>query len=290
MTDTIGIIGLGLVGMATAERLLASGMRVIGYDPVTERNDLLTQNGGVAVDAATIWRQADPVIAAVFDTGQVADIIEQAPENTGKRLVVFSTCDPDKMAGLDSRAQAKGITLIEAPLSGTSRQLARGEAVFMVGGDATMAAGLAGIFAVLGRSHHHVGGLGNGNRAKLAINLILGLNRAALAEGLVFAEQIGLAPAEFLELARGSAAASQVMDIKGPLMVARDFEPQGRVSQSAKDFSLIRDAALARGQRLPFTELYLTMMQDCMDHGEADLDNAAIIKALARARSDITPS
>jgi len=290
VTDTIGIIGLGLVGMAAAERLLASGMRVIGYDPVSERNDLLAQNGGAAVDAATIWKEADPVIAAVFDTEQVADIIEQAPENTGKRLVVFSTCDPDKMADLGARAEAKGITLIEAPLSGTSRQLAKGEAVFLVGGDATVAEGLTGIFAVLGRSHHHVGGLGNGNRTKLAINLILGLNRAALAEGLVFAEQIGLAPAEFLQLARRSAAASDVMDSKGPLMVARDFAPQGRISQSAKDFNLMRHAARARGQRLPFAELYLAMMQDCMDHGEADLDNAAIIKALARARSDNTSS
>jgi 3-hydroxyisobutyrate dehydrogenase-like beta-hydroxyacid dehydrogenase len=276
--------------MAAAERLVTSGMRVIGHDPVAERNDLLAQNGGVPADAATIWMDADPVIAAVFDTGQVADIVRQAPEKTGKRLVVFSTCDPDQMADLGARAQAKGITLIEAPLSGTSRQLARGEAVFLIGGDATAAAGLAGIFAILGQSHHHVGGLGDGNRTKLAINLILGLNRAALAEGLVFAEQIGLAPEKFLELARGSAAASQVMDIKGPLMVARDFAPQGRISQSAKDFNLMRDAALARGQRLPFTELYLTMMQDCMDHGEADLDNAAIIKALARARSDIVPS
>ncbi len=117
--------------------------------------------------------------------------------------------------------------------------------------------------------------------------LKFGTGIAALAEGLVFAEQIGLAPAEFLELARGSAAASKVMDIKGPLMVARDFVPQGRVSQSAKDFNLMRDAALACGQRLPFTDLYLTMMQDCIDHGEADLDNAAIIKALARARSQL---
>lgn len=290
MTDTVGIIGLGLVGMAAAERLLASGMRVIGYDPVSERNALLAQNGGVSVDAATIWMDADPVIAAVFDTEQVADIIEQAPENTGKRLVVFSTCDPDRMADLGAQAQEKGIEFVEAPLSGTSRQLAKGEAVFLVGGDAATAAGLTGIFTILGQVHHHVGGLGNGNRTKLAINLILGLNRAALAEGLVFAEQIGLAPAEFLELARGSAAASKVMDSKGPLMVAGEFAPQGRISQSAKDFNLMRNAALACGQRLPFAELYLTLMQDCIDHGEADLDNAAIIKALARARSDITPS
>jgi 3-hydroxyisobutyrate dehydrogenase-like beta-hydroxyacid dehydrogenase len=193
------------------------------------------------------------------------------------------------MAGLGARAEAKGIAFVEAPLSGTSGQLAKGEAVFLVGGDAAAAAGLAGLFSVLGRSHHHIGGLGDATRAKLAINLILGLNRAALAEGLVFAERIGLAPEKFLDLARQSAAASQVMDIKGPLMVARNFAPQGRISQSAKDFSLMRDTALAHSQRLPFAELYLAMMQDCIDHDEADLDNAAIIKALARARSDSTP-
>jgi 3-hydroxyisobutyrate dehydrogenase-like beta-hydroxyacid dehydrogenase len=290
VTDTIGIFGLGLVGLAAAERLLAGGMRVIGYDPVPQRNNLLAQAGGVAADTAAIWMQADPVIAAVFDTEQVADIIEQASENTGKRLVVFSTCDPNRMADLGGQAEAKSIKLIEAPLSGTSRQLACGDAVFLVGGDAPTIAGLSRIFAILGRAHHHVGELGDGNRTKLAINLILGLNRAALAEGLVFAEQIGLAPAQFLELARGSAAASKVMDSKGPLMVAGEFAPQGRVSQSVKDFNLMRDAALACGQQLPFAELYLTLMQDCIDHGEADLDNAAIIKALARARSDITPS
>ncbi len=290
MTETIGIIGLGLVGMAAAERLVASGMRVIGYDPVCQRNELLVQNGGESVDAATIWLQADPVIAAVFNTDQVADVIEQAPQSTGKRLVVFSTCDPDRMAELGERARAKTIRLVEAPLSGTSRQLAGGEAVFLLGGEATTIAGLSGLFDILGRSHHHVGGLGNGNRTKLAINLILGLNRAALAEGLIFAEQIGLAPEQFLGLARRSAAASDVMDSKGPLMVARDFVPQGRISQSAKDFTLIREAALDRGLRLPFAELYLAMMRDCMDHGEADLDNAAIIKALARAGSDDTPT
>ncbi len=285
MSDTVGIIGLGLVGMAAAERLVAHGMAVFGHDPAPERADLLAQIGGVPADAAAIWRDADPVIAAVFDTDQVADVIEQAPEKTSKRLVVFSTCDPDRMADLGARAAAKGITLVEAPLSGTSRQLAQGEAVFLVGGDASAAAGLAGLFAVLGRSHHHVGGLGDATRTKLAINLILGLNRAALAEGLVFAERIGLAPEKVLDLARNSAAASQVMDTKGPLMVAGEFAPQGRISQSAKDFGLMRDTALARGQRLPFAELYLAMMQDCIDHGEADLDNAAIIKALARARS-----
>jgi len=89
----------------------------------------------------------------------------------------------------------------------------------------------------------HIGKIGDGGRAKLAINLILGLNRLALAEGLVFASRLGLDPTVFLEVARASAAASQVMDTKGPKMVAGDFSPEGRVRQTLKDAHLMLDQA-----------------------------------------------
>ncbi|HEX2257023.1 MAG TPA: NAD-binding protein, partial [Afifellaceae bacterium] len=92
-----------------------------------------------------------------------------------------------------------------------------------------------------------MGAPGAGGRTKLAVNLILGLNRAALAEGLVFAERLGLSPARFLEVARRSAAYSQVMDIKGGKMIAGDFTPQGRIAQSLKDFTLILESAAAAG-------------------------------------------
>ena len=94
----------------------------------------------------------------------------------------------------------------------------------------------------------HVGKIGDGGRAKLAVNLILGLNRLALAEGLVFAERLGLDPAAFLEVARGSASYSQVMETKGPKMVRGDFSPEGRVKQTLKDCHLMLDQAAAVGQ------------------------------------------
>ena len=281
MTDHFGIFGLGLIGSALAGRLLAAGHTVTGYDPDPARGADLAQAGGSPGTPADVW-QAPTVLAAVFDTDQLAQVIEDAPQCDGTRLLAFSTCDPDRMAGLGDRAAAKGITLIEAPISGTSRQLAQGTAVLLIGGDAATAHDLAPVFATLAHAHTHVGALGNGNRAKLAINLVLGLNRAALAEGLLFAERIGLDPGDFLALAQGSAAASQVMGTKGPLMVARDFAPQGRISQSAKDFALIGEAACAVGLTLPFTETYRAMMADCIDEGQGDLDNAAIILAVAR--------
>jgi len=285
MNERIGILGLGLIGMALAGRLLASGRPVLGHDPDPDRMRTLTGAGGQSVSADQVWAGADLVISAVFDTDQLQDVIAAAPENTGKRLMTVSTCDPARVPGLGARAAAKGLELVEAPLSGTSQQLADGDAVFLIGADAATVRDLGPLFEILGKAHHHVGGLGTGNCAKLAINLVLGLNRAAVAQGLVFARQMGMDPARFLELARGSAAASQVMDIKGPLMVEQSFAPQGRIAQSAKDFKLILQAANSSGLRLPFAETYAAMMQDCIDHGEIDLDNSAVFKALDRARA-----
>jgi len=128
--------------------------------------------------------------------------------------------------------------------------------------------------------------VGNGSRAKLAVNLILGLNRAALAEGLVFAQRLGLERDAFLDVARGSAAYSQVMDIKGPLMARREFRnPQSRVDQSLKDFHLMLKQAGEAGQELPFATVYARMLEDCVHNGESEWDNAAIAEAIARRRT-----
>jgi 3-hydroxyisobutyrate dehydrogenase-like beta-hydroxyacid dehydrogenase len=130
---------------------------------------------------------------------------------------------------------------------------------------------------------YYLGDAGNGSRAKLAVNLILGLNRAAIAEGLVFAERLGLDRAAFLDVARGSAAYSQVMDVKGALMARREYrKPQSRVDQSLKDFRLMLEQAQALRQELPFASLYARMLEDCMRHGEGEWDNAAIAEAIAR--------
>jgi 3-hydroxyisobutyrate dehydrogenase-like beta-hydroxyacid dehydrogenase len=126
--------------------------------------------------------------------------------------------------------------------------------------------------------------VGQGNRAKLAINLVLGLNRAALAEGLVFAKALGLEPAGFLDLLQNSAAQSAVMPSKGKLMVARDFRPLGRIAQSAKDFTLIREQAAKAGQHLPFAETYQAMVDAGVEAGEGDLDNSGILLAIERSR------
>ena len=111
------------------------------------------------------------------------------------------------------------------------------------------------------------------------------MNRAALAEGLVFAQKLGLDPGAFLSVARESAAQSQVMDIKGPKMVSGDFTPHGFITQTRKDFSLMLEYARALGQELPFAKVYAELLDGCMAAGEGQWDNAAILAAIARRRA-----
>lgn len=282
MVRTVGIFGLGLIGMALASRLLDAGHRLLGFDVDPARGALLRDKGGVPSDPAGLW-QSDILLSAVFSTDQLAEIIRDAPEGTGRVLVTMSTCDPDEVAALEATARAKGITLVEAPISGTSKQVAQGTALLLLGGDPAGLDAFEQIADAISPNRERVGAIGDGNRTKLAINCVLGLNRAAIAEGLVFAGALGLDPATFLDTALRSAARSDVMAAKGPLMVARDFTPLGRISQSKKDFALIRDMAARNGfGKLPMVTRYLEMMEDSEAAGEGGLDNSAVLRAVER--------
>lgn len=282
MGEPVGLFGLGLIGMALAERLRAAGHPVLGTDPAAARMALLAEHGGTPSTPEEVFA-APIVLSAVFDGPQLGAIIEAAPPGTGALLVSMSTCDPYEMAPLAARAAAKDITLVEACISGTSKALREGTVTLLLGGDNAALDRLEPLLPALAARHFRVGAIGDGNRAKLAINLVLGLNRAALAEGLVFAEAIGLDPSAFLHVAQNSAAASAVMGQKGEAMIARDFTPLGRIAQSHKDFSLIEATAAGKGlSALPFAATYLAMMADCLAAGEADHDNAAILNAIER--------
>ena len=134
------------------------------------------------------------------------------------------------------------------------------------------------------RVRFHVGRPGDGGRAKLAVNLILGLNRVALAEGLVFADALGLDPQAFLEIARGSAAYSQVMDTKGAKMAASDFAPEGRARQTLKDVHLMLDQAARCGQDAAAARSASEILAACVAAGEGDLDNSVVINEIRRRR------
>src|SRR5215831_588262 len=280
-----GLIGVGLMGEVYARRLIAAGFGVIGFDIDPARNERIAQIGGRTGTLTDIARQCDPIVVAVFSTDQVEEVLERAllPAAAGKIVICTSTCDPNRIAALGARV-ARAIRFLETPVSGTSAQVRQGDGVGLIGGDVATAQIAAPVLEALFPKRFHIGEIGDGGRAKLAINLILGLNRLALAEGLVFATRLGLDPAAFLEVARASAAASQVMDTKGSKMVAGDFTPEGRVRQTLKDTNLMRDQARAIGQELPLLEIHAAVLEACVGRGEGEKDNSIVIKEIRRRK------
>lgn len=284
----VAIVGLGLMGEVYAKRLLDAGIPVVGFDIDPARRAQLNEIGGRAVNSiAELAAPARCIIIAVFNTDQVADVIENhllpaLGDGSNKIVLCMSTCDPDQVAALAARVMPRGIRYLDVPVSGTSDQVRRGDGVALIGGDSAIAGEVTDVFDALFARRFHVGKIGDGGRAKLAVNLILGLNRLALAEGLVFAERLGLDPAAFLDVARGSASYSQVMETKGPKMVSGDFSPEGRAKQTLKDVQLMLGQAAGVGQKLAMLEVHAAVLEACVRAGEADLDNSVIIEEVRR--------
>lgn len=288
--EPVAIVGLGLMGEVYARRLLEAGFAVVGYDVEPARRRQLDAIGGRSIESiAELAQRSRCVLLAVFNTDQVEDVVDNyLLPSLGKGshpiVVCMSTCDPDRIAALGARATSRGLRFLDLPVSGTSEQVRQGDGVGLIGGDPMIAKEIEPVLQALFARTFHIGRIGDGGRAKLAVNLILGLNRLALAEGLVFAERLGLDPAAFLAVARGSAACSQVMDTKGPKMVRGDFTPEGRARQSLKDAYIMREQGRVATQRLPMLDIHIDVLESCVAQGEGDLDNSVVIKEVRRRR------
>jgi 3-hydroxyisobutyrate dehydrogenase-like beta-hydroxyacid dehydrogenase len=286
--NRVGVIGIGLLGQAFVQRLRGAGFDIMGFDVDAAKNAKLAELGGCATASiADLARRCDPIVLAVFSTDQVEDVVEREllpalGNGSGKVVLCASTCDPDRLAALGERVATRGLRLLETPVSGASGQVSRGEGVGLIGGEGDVVRAVEPILRALFASYFHIGKVGDAGRAKLAVNLILGLNRLALAEGLVFAERLGLDPEAFLKVVRRSAASSQVMDIKGSKMVRGEFVAEGRITQHLKDVHLMLEQAERVRQRLPLLEIHADVLDACVRQGEGDLDNSAVIKEIRR--------
>ena len=290
MTSNIGLIGLGLVGTAIAERLLTEHFDVIGFDIETAKCEQLEKLGAKAVDnPAQVAEQTDRLILSLPNTEIVLKVVEgpggilEAGKPPGY-IIDTTTGDPEETTALAQRLKEKDIYFLDAPFSGSSRQVRDKEITFMVGGEKDAYEKCMDIFKTLGAEVFYQGASGNGSRAKLASNLILGLNRLALAEGLVFAGKLGLDPKVFLELLKVTPAYSAAMDVKGKKMLNRDFTPQARLSQHYKDVSIILKYSEKLGQELPLSKVHLDVLKKAIEAGDGDLDNSAVIREIERIK------
>lgn len=290
----VGVVGLGLVGTALAKRLKAAGYQCIGFDVRPEAMRVFEAAGFKAsASVGCMLNLTNTLVLAVFDTSGVLAVVEQILQQRKIQvqttpsvitLIDCSTGDPVKLAELAQQLTDEGIQFIEAPLSGSSVQIENGQATLLLGGEIQHIESVKPLLNALATSQVHVGGAGMAAKAKLATNLVLGLNRAALAEGMVFAQTLGIQPETFLQLVLNTPARSEAALVKGDMMVKEEFEPQSRIRQHLKDVELMLDMADLGSQNLPLSQAHAQLMRNAIAQGDGELDNAAIIRQIRREK------
>jgi 3-hydroxyisobutyrate dehydrogenase-like beta-hydroxyacid dehydrogenase len=274
----VGLIGLGLMGMAIADRLLEHGYSVHLWNRTREKAQGLIDRGAIWCDNPI--SECDRVIISLFSSDIVAEVLESMSVGlrVGQTLIDTTTGEPEDAIRFAKRCEQMGVQYLDAPISGSSEQTRRGEAMVMVGGSDVSFHSCSDLWPILGKMVFHTGASGSAAKMKLITNLVLGLNRAALAEGLAFADSIDVAPMAALQVLQASAAYSKVMDIKGQKMISKDFTPQAKLSQHLKDVRLINRSAKESRLDLPLSFTHQELLERAEANGLGPLDNCSIIQ------------
>ena len=284
MSKRIAVVGVGLMGTSLVRHLLAADFSVTVHDVDSAKVEAIVKEGAKKADSPDrIASQVDVIMLSLPNSHIVNEVVKDTLRlfETGKKgLVVIdtSTPDPEMSAQLAAQLRQKGIEMLDATISGTSEMFVEKDAIFLVGGKQEVFKACEPIFSVMSKHAFRMGDNGAGAMTKLVANLVLTLNRMALAEGLTLAKKAGLDRLQTLEVLKKSAAYSKAMDQKGLRMVNKQFlPPASRLSSSYKDARLI----LALGARLdcplPLISLTVQAMASEVSKGRKDWDPATLI-------------
>lgn len=277
----LGLIGLGLLGSAMSERFMAAGYIVVGFDSSAERREQFRAAGGVVCDSAkAVFQNCDTVVLSLPNSGIVAEVISGCFDGLQQHLIVDTTTGaPEDARQVATQLETQGALYLDATVVGSSEQTRQGEVITLVGGTTEGFDKVAPLLRCFSAQQFHTGPSGTGATAKLIVNLVLGLNRAVLAEALNLAKACQMDQASMLQILRSGAAYSRVMDIKGDKMISGNFAPQARLDQHLKDVGLILDLSRSANAAVPLSELHTKLLERASALGFGQQDNSAIIKA-----------
>lgn len=280
----IGFVGLGLMGNEMARHLITDGYPLVGFDNDRSKVDGIIEAGGKAIEGPEhMADQVDIIILSLPDSNVVDGVVKNSLKlfETGRRgliLVDTTTADPIMSKALALEFKDKGIEMLDATISGTSKMCAEKDITFMVGGEENIFHEVEPILSAMAQRIFYVGEHGSGALTKLVVNLVLGLNRMALAEGLSLAKRAGMDQRRLLEVLKQSAAYSRAMDMKGTKMIERDFlPPEGKLAFHLKDVRYILDVGRRLDFPLPLSSLHAQALASEVAKGRGEWDNSDII-------------
>lgn len=285
MTQTIGIIGLGIMGSAMAGNLIERGWRVFGTDIDPARSEALAQAGGTACrDVAAVCAHASTILTSLpYPKALAAVAAEIAATRDPRTVIETSTMAlPDKLSFRDT-IEAAGHTALDCTISGTGAQALKRDLVIFASGDTRAIADAQPLFADFARITHDLGAYGNGTRMKFVANLLVAVHNVATAEAMVLGTRAGLDPHKIVEVIREGAGNSRVFEMRAPMMADRTYAPPtARVSMFQKDVGVIGAFAQSLGLTLPTFEACEPIYDEAAREGLADQDVTAIHAILER--------
>lgn len=278
MTKKVGIIGVGLLGGALANRLAQQEWEVFGHDPSATDTDALT----MCNHATELVEQCETVLLSLPTSEVVVSVIDLVKSAITDRhcFVDTTTGNPEDMEAIGKNLKELDANYLEANVAGSSKLAKNGKATLFLGGNKKLIHCYQDLLNALASKQFHVGPVGSASRFKLVHNLILGLNRAGLAEGLALAEALGFNASEALTILRETPASSIAMEAKGNKMAEGIYTPpQAKLAQHLKDVRVIRRLADKAGARTPLTNAHQSLLEEAQSLGFGESDNAAIIEA-----------
>jgi 2-hydroxy-3-oxopropionate reductase len=280
----IGFIGLGIMGKPMAKNLIKAGYELTVYDIVPEKVDDLVSTGAQAGDSSkTVAAASELVITMLPNSPEVKEavlgpggVLEGA--KPGTILVDMSSIAPLASQEVAARAAEKDVVMLDAPVSGGEPKAIEGTLAIMVGGPRETFEQVKDILGVMGASVTHVGEIGSGNTTKLANQIIVALNIAAMGEAMVLATKAGVDPERVFQAIRGGLAGSTVLDAKMPLVLKRNFKPGFRIELHIKDLANALDTAHALGVPVPLSGVVMEAMQALRVDGKGGDDHGGVVQ------------
>jgi len=279
----IGFIGLGIMGKPMLRNLRKAGHELLAYDIVPVLLDAVVGDGVErAASCSEIARKTDIVITMLPDGPEVEQavlgsngVLEGAHQ--GSILVDMSSISPVVSQKIGAACAQKGVEFLDAPVSGGEPKAIDATLAIMVGGDKATFQKIAPILELLGSSVTLTGGIGAGNVTKLANQIIVACNIAAMSEALVLADRCGVDAEVVFNAIKGGLAGSTVLNAKAPMVIARNFKPGFRIRLHQKDLRNALLTAESKKVALPLTSMVQQMLIALMNQGSGDLDHAAIV-------------
>lgn len=280
----IGLLGLGAMGAGMAVRLVEAGFEVTAYNRTAAKAQPLAEHGvRIAASPAEAARHADALLLSLATDAAVTQVLTGpqgalAAARPGTRFADTSTVSPEAARASAARIEAAGHRALDACVIGNAQHARTGELRFMVGGDETDLDALRPALEVLAKEVLHVGGHGLGAAAKVAMNLLMGVELQALSEAIVLGERAGLSRRQLIEMISASGYSSPVMRFKGGVMARRAFgKADFRLSLMRKDLQLALTCAQELGVPMPVTAASHQVLTLAANAGLGDLDCAAVL-------------